>query len=105
MGVLLERDSELDLLRRRRDTGDRGGLVVVEAPGGLGKTTLLRAFLDDSRSSGCAVVHATAHPLESALTFGVMRQLVAPLVGTAPEGARRLLLPLLDGEGAGDELE
>ena len=105
MRVLLERDPELDRLRERRDQDGPGGVVAVEAPAGLGKTTLLRAFAEESRRAGHTVTHATAHPLESALTFGVMRQLVAPLLGTAPPGARRLLLPLLDGQGAGDELE
>src|SRR5690242_403210 len=103
--VLLERDPELDRLRDRRDQDGPGGVGVIDAPAGLGKTTLLRVFAEESRRAGHPVTYATAHPLESALSFGVMRQLVAPLLATAPAGAQRLLVPLLDGAGAAEELE
>ncbi|MFH8385807.1 AAA family ATPase [Kitasatospora sp. NPDC018058] len=61
------------------------GPAVVLLPGapGSGKTELLRAVLDRARQEGTTVVRASADRLESAVDFGVVRQLFEHEVGDA----------------------
>lgn len=61
---LLERDSELASLRERwrRARGGVGGLVLVGGEAGVGKTSLVRAFVDDITASA-TVVWGVCSPL------------------------------------------
>jgi DNA-binding CsgD family transcriptional regulator len=93
-GSLLERDRELEriggCLGRARE--GHGGALVVEGPAGIGKTVLLAAGLDVAASEGFRVLRARGAELEREFAFGVVRQLVEPVVAGASEEERAWLL-------------
>src|SRR5918994_7999003 len=85
---LVEREVELatlsELLEAAR-TG-AGGLAMIEAPAGQGKTALLRAVRERAKELGLRVLTATGSPLERDFPFGVVRQLLeAEIRGSAPD--------------------
>jgi DNA-binding CsgD family transcriptional regulator len=85
---LLERDAEVRLLGDsiRAAAGGRGTCVLVEAPAGMGKTSLLQACAAEGIEAGFAVLTARASSLESQYAFGVARQLLeSPLQELEPE--------------------
>ena len=105
--VLLEREEDLSALRgladRLRSDGT-GGCALVEGAAGIGKTALLKAFLDEVRAAGdVTVLTARGHELEDGLAFGVVRQVLGPAVialddagrAAALGGAARLAGPVL----------
>ena len=93
-GLLLERDRELERIRRflQRARQGHGGALVVEGPAGIGKTTLLAAARDTAGSEGFRVLRARGAELEREFAFGVVRQLVEPVVAGASEEERAWLL-------------
>ena len=82
--ALLDRDAELATLAAELNAAraGEGRVVVVEGPAGIGKTSLLAAAADAARAREMTVLRARAGPLEQAFSFGVARQLFAPLRGT-----------------------
>jgi DNA-binding CsgD family transcriptional regulator len=96
---LIERAVELEVLAGavRRLTAGEGGVVVLDAPAGLGKTALLDRAALLAAGTGCLVRHAAPGPLERHFPFGVVRALLeAPLRDASePERAQ-----LLDGAAA-----
>jgi DNA-binding CsgD family transcriptional regulator len=109
--TLLERESELaeldDALAAARHA--RGKLVLVEAPAGLGKTSLLRAAAESAARAGFTCLRARAGELERDFAYGCVRQLLEPVVARAGAaerdrlfgGAARLSRPLF---GHADEV-
>ncbi len=106
-GGLLERDGELralaDLCVRAR--AGAGGLIVIDGPAGVGKTSLLRATRTAAREAGLTTLSARGAELERAFAFGVVHQLFdAALRDTTLDratlfaGAARLAAPLLEVE-------
>src|SRR3954468_6862900 len=96
---LIERDVELEVLGgavTRLAAGD-GGVVVLEAPAGLGKTALLDRATRLAEEAGCLVRRAAPGPLERHFPFGVVRTLLEPPLRDAT-GAERARL--LDGAAA-----
>jgi DNA-binding CsgD family transcriptional regulator len=93
-GVLLERDRELErvgaCVKRARE--GRGGALVVEGPAGIGKTAFLAAARDAAESEGFRVLRARGAELEREFAFGVVRQLVEPVLAGASEAERAALL-------------
>lgn len=89
---------------------ERGGLIVVEGAGGIGKTSLLRCAADLAAERQALVLRATAHDLERDLPFGVVRQLFEPRWRRLDAAERAALLtsgarhaaPLLEGGAPGD---
>ncbi|HET6508633.1 MAG TPA: AAA family ATPase [Baekduia sp.] len=85
-GTLLERERETSLLDDAIGAGEPG-VVLIEGPAGCGKSRLLdhaaraAAGADAGADAGAGrvVLRARALELERAFTFGVARQLVAPL--------------------------
>jgi len=90
---LLERDDQVaqleDLLDRAQTA--TGGVVLVEAAAGLGKTRLLDRIRRRAARLGVRVLAARATELEGELPFGVARQLLEPAVLGAADGRERLL--------------
>ncbi|MGZ4369423.1 MAG: ATP-binding protein [Gaiellaceae bacterium] len=69
-----------------------GGLVVIEGPAGIGKTSVLAEGRARAAASGLTVLYARASELEAAFSFGVVRQLFETAVATsAKEEQSRLL--------------
>jgi DNA-binding CsgD family transcriptional regulator len=74
---LLEREFEVRALESAlTDLGcGRGGVVVLEATAGLGKTALIRYARGRALARGFGVLSARGAELETDFTFGVVRQL------------------------------
>src|SRR3954447_25259543 len=97
---LIERAGEIDALRAAvaEASAGHGALVVLEAPAGLGKTTLLDRAAAFAADAGCTVRAAAPGPREREFPFGVVRSLLeAPVRAGAPADgpagiAARLLL-------------
>lgn len=90
---LLERETELAACSSalRDGQSSRGGLVLLEGAPGVGKTSVLSAAIAQARASGMQVLTARAAEGERAFAFGVVRQLLDPLVVGADQAARERL--------------
>jgi len=107
MATLLERERELAALdgALAQARGGRGRTVLVEAPAGLGKTSLLRAASQRAAETGFTCLRARAGELERDFAYGCVRQLLEPAVGAAPDrerlfaGAATLSRPLFRPSG------
>lgn len=88
--ALLERDRELGELADALSLAEhgQGRVVLVEAPAGLGKTSLLRAACEAAAEAGFACLRARATELERDFAYGCVRQLLDPLVAKASEEER-----------------
>ncbi len=107
---LMERELEMAHIQRAVDHSWHGvgRLVVIEGPAGIGKTTLLAAAREVARDGGMNARAARAAELEQGFAFGVVRQLLDPLLAAASEaqraqwlsGAAELAAPLFDPRAA-----
>ena len=100
--VLVERDAELGLLVERLSglvERAEGGVVVIEAPPGLGKTRLLEAATEQARLAGARVLTARGSELENELAFGGIRQLLAPVTALDPATRAEILRGSAAGAG------
>ncbi len=88
MYALLDRDVELAELGRRlaEAQAGSGGVIVVEGPAGIGKSTLLATVGRTAARDGVTVLRARCSPLEQHASWGVARQLFEPL-RTRPDWA------------------
>ena len=93
-GLLLERDRELERIGRCLERAHRGhgGALVLEGPPGIGKTVLLAAARDAAGEEGFRVLRARGAELEREFAFGVVRQLVEPVMAGASQEERAWLL-------------
>ncbi len=91
---LIERAVELGVLAGavRRLADGEGGVVVLDAPAGLGKTALLERAALFAADSGCLVRRAAPGPLERHFPFGVVRALLEAPVREASGKERAQLL-------------
>jgi DNA-binding CsgD family transcriptional regulator len=93
LAPLVERDVELETVGRllAGACAGSGGVVVFEGPAGIGKSSLLAA----ARAAAAAkvrVLAARGGELERELPFGIVRQLLEPVVMACdPEGRAALL--------------
>ena len=87
---LLERDRELGELSDavRAAQGGRGRIVLVEAPAGLGKTSLLRAAAEIAGAAGFTCLRARASELEHDFAYGCVRQLLEPALAKVEDAER-----------------
>lgn len=93
---ILERDQELrridDLLDDIAAGGD-GGVVLVEGPPGIGKTAVLRAAgARAERRPRVSVLQAVASELDRDFPFGLIHQLLDPVIEAADDDRRARLL-------------
>ena len=93
MSALLERDPEVQTIDGALAAahGGDGRLVLVEAPAGLGKSSLLAAAREHARARGFEVLAARGRDLEREFPFGVARQLFEARVRAARPAERRKL--------------
>ena len=120
--LILERDTERDVICAARARAEAGGgsLVLVEGPQGIGKTTLLAAeietavsrpeALSESRpeATSARVLSARGRAPERGFAFGIVRQLFEPVrAACGPEewaglvdGAANLARRVFDGGAA-----
>jgi DNA-binding CsgD family transcriptional regulator/exonuclease VII small subunit len=93
-GALLERDGELARIHGLIEEAQHGsgGLLLIEAAAGIGKTRLLDEACEAGRLAGMEVLRARGVALEGTFAFGVVRQLFeGVLIGAAPEERQALL--------------
>jgi DNA-binding CsgD family transcriptional regulator len=90
---LLERERELTELGTVLTSaqGRRGRIGLVEAPAGLGKTSLLRAVCETAAEVGFACLRARATVLERDFAYGCLRQLLEPVVAKVSDPERERL--------------
>ena len=67
----------------RACAGD-GALLLIEGPPGVGKTALIRGARAQAEQAGILVLEATGSELERPFAFGVVRQLLEPVVRRPP---------------------
>src|SRR5690349_3850452 len=81
-GGLLERDAELRAVGEglADAASGRGGVLVVEGPAGIGKTRLVDIARCAAEERGFRVLVARASVLEREFGFGVVRDLLTPVV-------------------------
>nr|WP_309114387.1 AAA family ATPase [Saccharothrix sp.] len=74
----LERDRELGRIAAALDSATRGEgrIVVIEGAAGIGKTRLVRDCRDMAKQRGFGRMQAIGDALESAMPWGVVRQMV-----------------------------
>ncbi len=65
-----------------------GAVVLVEGAAGIGKTSLLRRATAMAAEQGCAVAGARGSELERDFAFGLVRQLLEPLLAALEVGER-----------------
>lgn len=106
--LLFDREKELGVIVERLEAAraGSGSAVVVEGPGGIGKTELLLAAGHAARARGMAVAGARGAELEREFAFGVVRQLFEPLVSVSDrsalfDGAAALGAPVFEPPSAG----
>ena len=87
--ALRERERELGTLREglERACAGAGTLLLVEGPAGVGKTELVREARAAAVRARVTPLEARGSELEQPFAFGVVRQLLEPMVGEAPERA------------------
>ena len=92
--ALLERAEELAAVDAAiaAAAGDSGRVVVVEGPPGIGKTSVLAEGRARAVASGFRVLQARGSELETAYSFGVVRQLLEAVVALASADERARLL-------------
>src|SRR5690242_20301104 len=80
---LLERERELAALRDGLDraSAGEGTLLLVAGPPGVGKTELLREARAAAARARVTALEAKASELERPFAFGVVRQLLEPVIG------------------------
>ncbi len=110
VATLLERERELARLSSALTEAQqsRGQVVVVEAPAGLGKTSLLRATVQNAAEAGFTCLRARANELERDFAYGCVRQLLEPAIAKGSsvqqerlfDGAASLSKPLFTRSGA-----
>jgi hypothetical protein len=103
-GPLLERDAEQQALAdgvRRAGEGD-GGLVLVEGPAGIGKSSLLDACVVEAERAGLGVLRVRGDELVMESSFAAVRELFwaeVRAIGVGQlEGASALASPVFAAE-------
>jgi DNA-binding CsgD family transcriptional regulator len=93
IATLLERERELTEFDRALTDAEarHGRVVVVEAPSGLGKTSLLAEAATRAGDAGFTCLRARASDLEKDFAYGLVRQLLEPVVAGADGDGRDLL--------------
>ncbi len=105
---------ESELLERERETGvgavaarhaaaGSGRLVLLEGPPGIGKSRLLQAIGEIAATAGLHGLSASGGELEGSLAFGVVQDLLGPLVGAGERatGAAALGVAIVGGASGG----
>ncbi|MFE4578104.1 helix-turn-helix transcriptional regulator [Streptomyces chartreusis] len=91
---LLEREQELDTLAERifAACSGSGGMVLLEASAGIGKSRLLSEAKATAEAAGMKVLFGQGVELEKEFAFGIVRQLFEPALASTRTEPSNLLL-------------
>lgn len=92
--ALIDRETELaalDAILTGADAGT-GGTALIQGPAGIGKTALASVLREHAEARGFAVLSARASELDRAFGYGVVHQLIEPVLATATDERRATLL-------------
>jgi predicted ATPase len=94
MRPIVERERELAALECCLALAQEGAgqLLLVEGAAGIGKTRLLEEASASASGRGCRVLAARGSELERGFAFGVVRQLLEPLLARATRDEREAML-------------
>ncbi|HXT94329.1 MAG TPA: AAA family ATPase, partial [Trebonia sp.] len=105
--LIFDRDAELTAARQAvmAAVEGRGSVILVQGPGGIGKTTMLSAACAAAAAYGMRVLTSRGLPLEQGFSYGIVRQLLEPARAAAGpgewdallDGAARLARRVFDG--------
>jgi DNA-binding CsgD family transcriptional regulator len=91
--ALLEREGELAAIEALiGDAAALGRVLAIEGPAGIGKTSLVAAAKAQGEQAGMQVLSARGSELESAFSYGIVRQLFEPFLAGTPAEQRAELL-------------
>ena len=87
VAALLERERELATCREGfvRARAGEGALILIEGPAGVGKTELAREARAAAGQAGLMPLEARGSELEQPFAFGVVRQLLEPVIAAGPD--------------------
>ncbi|MGH7505586.1 MAG: AAA family ATPase, partial [Longimicrobiales bacterium] len=90
---LVGRSEELGILRATLPRAAGGfGATAIAGPGGVGKSRLAHAFLQDARAQGCTVASGQAYAAEQGVPFAPVSDAFAPLLRGLPVEQLRSLI-------------
>lgn len=89
-GTLFERDRELAVVEAWLRSGGppAGRMLLVQGPAGIGKTALIDHARRRAVTAGWRVLAGHGSEMEQGFAFGVVRQLLEPLLRTAGDAQR-----------------
>ena len=92
--ALLERAREEEALATALSRAERGGggVVLIEGPAGIGKSSLLGRAAELARERGMGIVSARGSSLEQGFSFGVAAQLFGSVIESSEGDERAALL-------------
>jgi ATP/maltotriose-dependent transcriptional regulator MalT len=92
--LFLERQDELETARQAiaEVASGAGRLLLLQGPAGIGKTRLLQAITDMGRDAGFEIHSARGDDLETGFAYGVLRQLLAPVLARLDPADRAVVL-------------
>ena len=87
VAALLERERELAICSEGfvRARAGEGALILIEGPAGVGKTELSREARAAAGHAGLMPLEARGSELEQPFAFGVVRQLLEPVIAAGPD--------------------
>lgn len=91
---LLEREGAVANLHVALETAraGTGSSRLIVGPAGIGKSALLNALKEPAIESGCRVLSARASELDHGFAFGIVHQLLEPVMRSADEARQARLL-------------
>jgi len=97
--VLVGREKALeDLGRLANEAVERGRVVLISGEAGIGKTRLVREFLDTLRDAGSDTWQARFYEQDTSSPYSGMRRLLADVADRTPDG-RALIAPFASALG------
>jgi DNA-binding NarL/FixJ family response regulator len=77
MTTLVDKATAIDILERALAdcAAGRSGTILIEAPTGCGKSSVVHALIERGQARGALVMHAAGAPSEHSVPYGVLRQL------------------------------
>ncbi|HEU5113020.1 MAG TPA: AAA family ATPase, partial [Acidimicrobiia bacterium] len=99
-GGLVGRDTERGIVNARLAQlhGGQGGTILIEGTAGIGKSRLLRAFVEQAELLGTTVITTSGEEIEQATAFYAWRPVLRQLFGGDGIGAERALLEFVAGD-------